>query len=62
MKLRELPIIPDTRVFAVRDVSNETGRKRMKELEASGAIKVLRTPTGRRWLTVVDAERLAAAL
>ena len=62
MKLRELPIVPDTRVFAVRDVSNDTGRKRMQELEANGDIEVLRTSTGRRWLTVRDAERLANAL
>jgi len=62
MRLREAPIVPDTRVFALNDVSKEAGRKRMRELEASKAIKVLRTPTGRRWLTVADAERLAKAL
>ena len=62
MNIRQASIVPDTRVFAFMGLSKEAGRKRMKELEASGAIKVLRTPTGRRWLTVVDAERLAAAL
>lgn len=62
MKLRDAPIVPDVRVFALRTVSKETGRKRMQELEASGDIEVLRTSTGRRWLTVRDAERLAAAL
>lgn len=62
MKLREAPIVPDTRVFAFMGLSKEAGRKRMQELEASGDIEVLRTPTGRRWLTVSDAERLANAL
>ena len=54
MKLRDAPIVPDVRVFALRTVSKETGRKRMQELEASGDIEVLRTSTGRRWLTVRD--------
>lgn len=62
MKLRDAPIVPDTRVFAFGNVSKEAGRKRMEELEANGDIEVLRTPTGRRWLTVSDAERLANAL
>jgi len=62
MNLQEKPVVPDIRVFALKDVSKETGRKRMDELEACGAIQVLRTPTGRRWLTVADAERLADAL
>lgn len=62
MKLREAPIVPDTRVFVLREVSKEAGRKRMEQLEADGLISVVRTPMGRRWLTVGDAERLAEAL
>ncbi len=62
MKLREAPIVPDTRVFTFIGLSKEAGRKRMQELEARGDIEVLRTPTGRRWLTVSDAERLVEAL
>ena len=62
MKLRDEAIVPDTRVFALSDVSKEAGRKRMQKLEASGVIRVVRTPMGRRWLTVRDAERLAEAL
>lgn len=62
MKLQEAPVVPDTRVFALHSVSKEAGRKRMDELEEGGQIVVLRTPTGRRWLTVADAERLAKAL
>jgi hypothetical protein len=62
MKLREAAIVPDTRVFALSDVSKEAGRKRMEQLESEGKIKVVRTPMGRRWLSVADAERLANAL
>jgi hypothetical protein len=62
MSIRDKKIVPDTRVFSLRDVSKERGRKRMEELEVAGEITVYRTPTGRRWLTISDAERLAAAL
>lgn len=62
MKLQELAIVPDTRIFALSEVSKEAGRKRMEQLEEEGAIQVLRTPMGRRWLTIADAERLADAL
>ena len=62
MTIREKKIVPDTRVFSLTDVSKERGRKRMDELESAGEITVYRTPTGRRWLSVDDAERLADAL
>ncbi len=62
MKLREAAIVPDTRIFALSEVSKEAGRKRMEKLEGDGAITVTRTPMGRRWLTVDDAQRLADAL
>ena len=62
MKLREAAIVPDTRIFTLKAISKEAGRKRMQRLEADGKITVVRTPMGRRWLTVADAERLAAAL
>jgi hypothetical protein len=62
MKLREAAIVPDTRIFTLKEISKEAGRKRMEKLEAAGKITVVRTPMGRRWLTVADAVRLAAAL
>lgn len=62
MKLRHAATVPDTRVYALKEVSKEAGRKRMEKLEADGKITVVRTPMGRRWLTIADAERLAEAL
>ena len=62
MNLKDAPLIADTRLFAYRNVSIETGRKRARELEAQGEISIVRTGTRRRWLTVEDAERLADAL
>ena len=62
MKLSDAAIVPDTRIFALSEISKEAGRKRMEKLEAEGQITIVRTPMGRRWLTVADAERLADAL
>lgn len=62
MKLQNKAIVPDTRIYALSEVSKEAGRKRMATLEAAGKITVTLTPMGRRWLTVADAQRLADAL
>lgn len=62
MNLKDAPIILDTHLYGYKKVSNDTGRKRARELEAKGEIKIVRTGTGRRWFTVADAERLADAL
>jgi len=56
--LEKYHIVPDTRIYVFASVSKETGRERMKELETRGDIEVLRTPTGRRWLRVIDAQCL----
>lgn len=62
MDIREAKIVPDLRVYAIRNVSKEHGRKRLTELSAQGAVQPLRTPTGRTLLSFEEAERLAAAL
>jgi hypothetical protein len=60
--VRDAPMIQDTILFQARRVSRTRGRRRLKELEARGEITPLVTPTGRRLLSIADAERLASAL
>lgn len=60
--IREAKIIPDTRVYPFRNVSNEAGRKIMEDLANRGVINPHVTATGRRLLSFGDAEILANAL
>ncbi len=53
------PVICDLRVYEVKKVHRDTGRKRLEQLEANGIINPMRTPTGRTLLSIDDAERLA---
>lgn len=62
MTIRDVPIVPDLRVYDFRRVSKEHGRKRLDELQRKGLIQPEITPTGRRLLSFCDAERLADAL
>jgi hypothetical protein len=62
MSLRQEKLITDLRVFSVKNVSRDHGRKRLKELQEQRLIDPLRTPTGRTLLSFDEAERLAAAL
>ena len=62
MNIQDAKIVPDTRIYPVRSVSKEAGRKILEDLEARGVIEPHRTATGRRLLSFVDAERLANAL
>ena len=62
LNIRNAPIVPDTRVYAVANVSKEAGRKRLIDLQHLGQVDPVITGTGRRLLSFEDAERLAAAL
>lgn len=62
MDIGKKEIVPDLRVYEAASVCKDHGRTRMKELESRGAIKPLRTPTGRCLLTVEDAVLLAKEL
>ena len=62
MDIKNAKIVPDLRVFQAINVSKETGRKRMEELQSIGVIAPLRTPTGRCLLSYDDVERLAREL
>jgi hypothetical protein len=62
MDIRKAPIIEDVRVYAFRNISKPTGRKRLERLQAEGVVNPTITPTGRKLLSFEDAERLAAAL
>ncbi len=62
MSIRQEKMICDLRVFSVKNVSRDHGRKRLKELQEQGLVQPLRTPTGRTLLSFEEAERLAAAL
>jgi predicted site-specific integrase-resolvase len=62
MTIKKQPIIPDLRIFEAEQVSREHGRATLKRLERDGVIRPRRTRTGRCFLTVDDAERLAEAL
>lgn len=62
MDIRNKKIVPDLRIFAAVNVSKERGRRIRDELERAGRISVLRTPTGRCYLSFGDAERLAGQL
>jgi hypothetical protein len=59
---KDVPLIPDLRIYTMRNVSREHGRKVLKELEADGKVRPEHTATGRRLLTIHDAEVLADAL
>ena len=58
MSLIDEPIVSDREIYALKRVSPDTGRKRARQLEAQGSIRLTRTPTGRTRLTYPDAERL----
>ena len=62
MKVWSAKIVPDTRIYQVRSVSKEAGRKVMEDLRSRGVIDPLITGTNRRLLSFVDAEKLANAL
>jgi hypothetical protein len=62
LDIRTAKIVPDLRVYAVRNVSKEHGRRRLAELQEKAIVQPLRTPTGRTLLSFEEAERLAAAL
>ena len=62
MSIRDVPMVPDLRVYQFKNVSREHGRKRLKELQTTGLIQPVETPTGRRLLSFRDAEALAEAL
>ena len=62
MSFNEKKIIPDLRVYESEGVSKEWGRAQLKVLEASGVISPRRTQTGRCFLSMTDAEKLAANL
>ena len=62
MDIRERKFITPASVFKVAGVSEITGYKRLRELEAEGEIHPDRTAAGRLKLSIPEAERLAAAL
>lgn len=62
MSIRDVPMVPDLRVYQFKNVSRPHGRKRLRELQDSGLIKPVETSTGRRLLSFRDAEALAEAL
>ena len=62
MDIQKAKIVSDLRLYEVRAVSRELGRKRLRELEGRGVINPLRTPTGRTLLSFEETELLSAAL
>jgi len=62
MNIREAKIVPDTRIYPLRNVSKEAGRKVMERLRARGVIDPMITGTHRRLLSFAEAEILANAL
>jgi hypothetical protein len=62
VNIRRAPLIEDVKIYTLRKVSKPTGRKRLERLEAAGVVSPMTTPTGRRLLSIEDAERLAEAL
>ena len=62
MDIRTAKIVPDTRVYELKQISKEAGRKRLTELKEAGDIAPLVTGTKRTLLSFEEAERLAASL
>jgi hypothetical protein len=62
MGIRDVPLVNDLRIYQFKNVSKEHGRKRLTELESKGLIRPTATPTGRKLLSIRDAEALAEAL
>lgn len=60
MDIRNLPIIPTTRLCEAAHVSRDTIRKRIEELVDAGAIlPPVRTPTNRDLLSIAAVEVIA---
>ena len=62
MDIQNAKLIPDLRVYEEAKVSRDHGRARCKELEDTGQISPLWTPTGRCLLSVTEAALLAKSL
>lgn len=62
MTLENMAVVQDIRLYREASVSKDTGKSKCAELEGKGLIKPTRTPSGRVWLTPVDAETLYTAL
>lgn len=62
MEIRDRRFITPASVFKAAGVTDTTGNKRLRELEARGEVQPEMTAAGRRKLSIAEAERLAAAL
>jgi len=62
MNICDAKIVPDTRIYPLRSVSKEAGRKVMEDLRSRGVIDPMITGTHRRLLSFVEAQILADAL
>ena len=62
MDLREAKIVHDRRIYEEVGVSRDHGKEKLHYLEAKSLISPKRTPTGRCFLSFVEAEILANAL
>ena len=62
MNFDELPTIPAGHLFRAAMVSEPRGERAIRELTAAGAIKPMRTPTGRVLLSPADGRRVFDAI
>ena len=62
MNIRDAKIVPDTRIYPLRNVSKIAGRKVLEDLRERGVINPLETSTRRQFLSFRDAEILVDAL
>ena len=62
VNIRDAKIVPDTRIYPLRNVSKMAGRKVLEDLRERGVIDPLETSTRRQFLSFRDAEILVDAL
>lgn len=62
MDIRNAQMIPDSRLIPALGVARPFGRKLLDELAAAGVIEPLYTASGRRLVSIRDAEKIAARL
>ena len=59
MDLKQVKIIPDTKLWPALGVSRDKGRRDLKKLEEQGLIAPIHTPTGRFNLSFNDLLQVA---
>lgn len=62
MDFDAIPMIPSVAIYKAANVSPTRGDRKVRELEAAGIVKPVRTPTGRIVFTPPDGRRVFEAI